>query len=80
MLSLDVLNHLSHRPNRADSIETMKACLKQLSERLASDSQYFQQVYTYTFEFSRAEGQRSLGSYRFIREIHPSSFLMLIMT
>lgn len=43
----------------------MKANLTQLSSKLASDPRYFQQVYVYTFDFARQEGQRSLGECRY---------------
>ncbi|THH04418.1 hypothetical protein EW145_g5538 [Phellinidium pouzarii] len=43
-----------------DTIEGMTTTLAQLSTKLASDPQYFQQVYSYTFSFALAEGQRSL--------------------
>lgn len=49
--------------HRADSIETMRDALTQLSSRLGSDSHYFQQVYAFSFDFSRGDGQRSLGLY-----------------
>ncbi|KAJ3557633.1 hypothetical protein NM688_g1365 [Phlebia brevispora] len=44
-----------------DAIATMKTALLRLRDRLGSDAHYFQQVYNYTFEFSRPPGQRSLG-------------------
>ncbi|EMD30905.1 hypothetical protein CERSUDRAFT_60717, partial [Gelatoporia subvermispora B] len=37
------------------------SALDRLRLQLAQDPQYFQQVYNYTFEFSRPQGQRSLG-------------------
>ena len=40
----------------------MKTGLLRLRDRLGSDAQYFQQVYNYAFEFTRAPGQRSLGA------------------
>ena len=42
----------------------MKAQLTQLRQQLAKDTDYFRQVYNYTFEFSRPPGQRSLGELR----------------
>lgn len=45
----------------ADTIPAMQASLTRLRERLGSDSAYFQQVYNYTFDFSRPAGQRSLA-------------------
>ncbi|GLB44479.1 putative neddylation of cullins play an essential role in the regulation of SCF-type complexes activity [Lyophyllum shimeji] len=44
-----------------DSIAAMKAILPQLRNRLATDPAYFQKVYKHTFDFARAEGQRSLA-------------------
>ncbi|TFY56094.1 hypothetical protein EVG20_g9063 [Dentipellis fragilis] len=44
-----------------DTIATMKTALLRLRDKLGSDLGYFQKVYSYTFEFARAEGQRSLG-------------------
>jgi DCN1-like protein 1/2 len=40
----------------------MKASLVRLRDKLGSDAAYFQQVYNYAFEFSRPQGQRSLGT------------------
>ena len=39
----------------------MKATIPRLRKKLGSDPDYFRRVYLYTFEFARAEGQRSLG-------------------
>ncbi|OCH92560.1 DUF298-domain-containing protein [Obba rivulosa] len=39
----------------------MRAVLDRLRAQLAQDPQYFQQVYNFTFEFSRPPGQRSLA-------------------
>lgn len=39
----------------------MKAKLVELRDKLAEDPAYFRLVYGYTFDFARAEGQRSLG-------------------
>ncbi|KIP03035.1 hypothetical protein PHLGIDRAFT_78198 [Phlebiopsis gigantea 11061_1 CR5-6] len=44
-----------------DALPTMKTGLLRLRDRLGSDATYFQQVYNYAFEFTRAPGQRSLG-------------------
>lgn len=54
-------------PGRVDSIDGFKATLATLRQQLATDTEYFRQVYNYTFEFSRPPGQRSLGA-------PPSSF------
>ncbi|EIM84253.1 DUF298-domain-containing protein [Stereum hirsutum FP-91666 SS1] len=43
-----------------DSIATMKTSLLRLRDKLGSDPNYFRSVYSYTFDFARAEGQRSL--------------------
>ncbi|KAJ8073023.1 Scaffold-type E3 ligase [Marasmius tenuissimus] len=43
-----------------DSIVAMKAVLPKLKDKLANDRTYFRKVYLHTFEFARAEGQRSL--------------------
>jgi hypothetical protein len=39
----------------------MKSAIPRLRKKLGADSEYFRRVYTYTFEFARSEGQRSLG-------------------
>jgi len=39
----------------------MRQALPGLREKLGSDPEYFNQVYNHTFNFSRNEGQRSLG-------------------
>ncbi|PPR05433.1 hypothetical protein CVT26_011311 [Gymnopilus dilepis] len=39
-----------------DSIQGMKNALDRLRNQLASDPNYFQKVYNYTFDFARAEG------------------------
>jgi DCN1-like protein 1/2 len=44
-----------------ESFEGMKATIPRLRKKLGSDPVYFRRVYIYTFEFARAEGQRSLG-------------------
>ncbi|KAI0062982.1 DUF298-domain-containing protein [Artomyces pyxidatus] len=44
-----------------DSIAAMQAALERLREQLGADPAYFQKVYAYTFDFAKAEGQRSLG-------------------
>jgi len=44
-----------------DSISGMKSALARLRNQLASDPSYFQKVYNHTFDFARAEGQRSLA-------------------
>ncbi|KAH9922224.1 defective in Cullin neddylation protein 1 [Fomitopsis serialis] len=44
-----------------DSISGMQSLLTQLRQKLSQDPEYFTQVYNYTFEFSRPQGQRSLG-------------------
>jgi len=45
----------------ADSISEMKNSLVKLRDQLGSDSEYFEKVYKYTFDFARNDGQRSLG-------------------
>ncbi len=52
---------LTATPRRADTLPAMQAALARLREQLGSDSAYFAKVYTHTFDFARAEGQRSLG-------------------
>ena len=39
----------------------MRQALPGLREKLGSDREYFSKVYSHTFNFSRNEGQRSLG-------------------
>lgn len=43
-----------------ESFEGMKAAIPRLRKKLGADSEYFRRVYLYTFDFGRAEGQRSL--------------------
>ncbi|KAL0569959.1 Scaffold-type E3 ligase [Marasmius crinis-equi] len=43
-----------------DSIAAMKTVLPKLKDKLAKDKAYFRKVYLHTFDFARAEGQRSL--------------------
>jgi DCN1-like protein 1/2 len=44
-----------------DTMSGMKTVVARLRHELATDPNYFQQVYTHTFDFARGEGQRSLG-------------------
>ncbi|KAM5530331.1 hypothetical protein V8D89_016002 [Ganoderma adspersum] len=44
-----------------DTIDGFKGTLATLRQQLATDTEYFRQVYNYTFEFSRPPGQRSLA-------------------
>ncbi|KAI0920616.1 hypothetical protein AcV5_010304 [Taiwanofungus camphoratus] len=44
-----------------DTIPSMRNALPRLRENLGADQDYFQQVYNYTFDFSRPAGQRSLA-------------------
>ncbi|TCD63472.1 Scaffold-type E3 ligase [Steccherinum ochraceum] len=44
-----------------DTITAMSSTLVRLRDKLGSDSEYFAQVYNYTFDFSRPPGQRSLA-------------------
>jgi len=44
-----------------ETFEGMKSAIPRLRKKLGADSEYFRRVYTYTFEFARSEGQRSLG-------------------
>ncbi|TFY80366.1 hypothetical protein EWM64_g3645 [Hericium alpestre] len=53
-----------------DTIATMKTALLRLRDKLGSDYSYFQKVYSYTFDFARAEGQRSLGMDAFLPHSH----------
>ncbi|KAI0043410.1 DUF298-domain-containing protein [Auriscalpium vulgare] len=46
----------------ADTLPAMKAALPRLRTTLGSDAAYFAKVYAYTFDFARAEGQRSLAT------------------
>jgi len=48
---------------RALGVETfdgMKTAIPRLRKKLGADPDYFRRVYTYTFDFARSEGQRSL--------------------
>jgi DCN1-like protein 1/2 len=47
---------------RCDTILAMEGALPRLRTKLASDPEYFQKVYAYTFNFARSDGQRSLGT------------------
>lgn len=59
-------------PRRCDTLPAMKMMTLRLRDRLSSDSVYFQKVYNHTFDFGRAEGQRSLGEKNpFLRLGHP---------
>ncbi|KAJ6626013.1 defective in Cullin neddylation protein 1 [Mycena sp. CBHHK59/15] len=44
-----------------DTLPAMRAALGRLRTRLGSEPAYFQRVYNHTFEFAKAEGQRSIG-------------------
>ena len=54
---------------RVDTIGGFKATLATLRQQLGTDTEYFRNIYNYTFEFSRPSGQRSLGE--------PSAFSFL---
>ncbi|KZS95493.1 defective in Cullin neddylation protein 1, partial [Sistotremastrum niveocremeum HHB9708] len=43
------------------TIEGMKTILPKQRQKLGKDSAYFNKVYSYTFDFAKSEGQRSLG-------------------
>ena len=45
-----------------DTLDGFKTMLATLKQQLATDTEYFRNVYNYTFEFSRPPGQRSLGA------------------
>ena len=45
-----------------DTLDGFKTTLGTLKQQLATDTEYFRNVYNYTFEFSRPPGQRSLGA------------------
>jgi DCN1-like protein 1/2 len=45
-----------------DTIPTMKTTLENLRDKLISDATYFKEVYNYTFEFAKSQGQRSLAT------------------
>jgi len=46
-----------------DNLSSMRQALPGLREKLGSDREYFTKVYSHTFNFSRNEGQRSLGQF-----------------
>ena len=50
------------RARRVDTLDGFKTTLGTLKQQLATDTEYFRNVYNYTFEFSRPPGQRSLGA------------------
>ncbi|KAH7103764.1 Cullin binding-domain-containing protein [Auriculariales sp. MPI-PUGE-AT-0066] len=45
---------------RCETIDQMRASLSQLRTKLGTNADYFGQVYSFTFEFARSSGQRSL--------------------
>jgi DCN1-like protein 1/2 len=45
---------------QCDSIPKMKAQLAQLNSKLSNDTGYLQNVYNFTFDFAKTEGQRSI--------------------
>lgn len=62
-LSLSINRFTPHRTGRGNSVETfdgMKTAIPRLRKKLGADPDYFRRVYTYTFDFARSEGQRSL--------------------
>jgi DCN1-like protein 1/2 len=48
---------------RVDSVDGLKARLPALRQRLRAEPAYFAKVYQHTFDFARAEGQRSLRAH-----------------
>ncbi|CAE6511684.1 unnamed protein product [Rhizoctonia solani] len=44
-----------------DSIDQMKATITTLRKKLSEDPDYFSRVYTYTFNFAKEEGARSIS-------------------
>ncbi|CAE6432191.1 unnamed protein product [Rhizoctonia solani] len=44
-----------------DTIEQMKTTIATLRKKLSDDPDYFSRVYTYTFNFAKAEGARSIS-------------------
>lgn len=38
----------------------MKSAINRLRDKLGSDPEYFQKVYSHTFDFARSQGQRSI--------------------
>jgi len=44
-----------------DSLASIKTTLPRLRQKLAGDPKYFQQIYNYTFDFAKSEGQRSVS-------------------
>jgi len=46
-----------------DNLGSMRQVLPGLRRKLGSDREYFTKVYNHTFDFSRNEGQRSLGQF-----------------
>lgn len=47
-----------------DSVPAMKAAVGRLRDKLGSDPAYFLKVYSHTFDFARAPGQRSLRRFQ----------------
>lgn len=62
---------------RCDNMASMKKILSDLRDKLASNPEYFKNVYNHTFDFARSEGQRSLG--KFIFQIVSITHPVLIM-
>lgn len=56
----------------------MSSTLVRLRDKLGSDSEYFTQVYNYTFEFSRPPGQRSLGMYQIVCLVMGSAIYLAV--
>jgi DCN1-like protein 1/2 len=59
-LILLIGSHPATGDDSVESFEGMKAVIPRLRKKLSADSEYFRRVYLYTFDFGRAEGQRSL--------------------
>lgn len=51
------------------TIEGMKTILPKQRQKLGKDSAYFNKVYSYTFDFAKSEGQRSLGGFSYFDHV-----------
>jgi DCN1-like protein 1/2 len=58
---------------KCDSLPSMRTTLATLRSKVGSNSDYFNTVYNYTFDFAKQQGQRSLGAQFFVRYLSIAS-------